>query len=197
MRKLALLAGLAAAFFWAAAAHAAPARVVFIRHAEKTGYDNQLSEKGFRRARALVDFFISNTAVNAYGAPAAIYAAAPKHEDSSIRSIQTVTPLAKAVRLEINKDFTRGETRKLARSIMTDPAYEGRLVVVCWQHAALVDAVWDLAEESGAGQAFLGNLPSEWPDEVFDRAWVVDFYRGKAVSFKDIPQRLLPGDSSK
>jgi len=198
MRKLLLSAAFAAAaLFCSAAAFAAPAQVIFIRHAEKPGNSNELSEKGFRRAQALVKFFLSEPAVTRYGPPAAIYAAAPKHEDSSIRSIQTVTPLAKAVRLSINKDFTRGETRKLARSIMQNPAYEGKMVLVCWQHGALVDAVRDLAEESGASQKLLKALPLEWPDEIFDRAWILDFDRGSAASFRNIPQRLLPGDSVK
>jgi hypothetical protein len=187
----------AAALFCSAASFAAPAQVIFIRHAEKPGNSNELSEKGFRRAQALVKFFLSDPAVNRYGPPAAIYAAAPKHEDSSIRSIQTVTPLAKAVQVRISKDFTRGETRKLARSIMQDPAYDGKMVLVCWQHAALVDAVRDLAEESGAAQKLLGALPVEWPDETFDRAWILDFDRGSAAYFRNIPQRLLPGDSVK
>jgi hypothetical protein len=198
MRKLLLPAIFAAAaLFCSGAAFAAPAQVVFIRHAEKPGNSNELSEQGFRRAQALVKFFLSEPAVNRYGPPAGIYAAAPKHEDSSIRSIQTVTPLAKALQLTINKNFTRGETRKLARSIMQNPAYDGKMVLVCWQHAALVDAIRDLAEESGASPKLLGVLPVEWPDETFDRAWILDFDRGSAAHFKNIPQRLLPGDSVK
>lgn len=38
-------------------------------------------------------------------------------------------------------------------------------------------------------------LPGEWPDARFDRAWIVDLYRGRVLSFQDIPQRLLSGDS--
>jgi len=197
MRKPVFFGVLAAALFCASTSFAAPAQVIFIRHAEKSGSSTELSEKGFRRAQALVKFFLAEPAVTRYGPPAAIYAAAPKHEDSSIRSIQTVVPLAKAVQVRINKDFTRGETRKLARSIMQDPAYEGRMVLVCWQHGALVDAVRDLAEESGASQKLLGALPVEWPDETFDRAWILDFDRAIAAYFRNIPQRLLPGDSVK
>lgn len=197
MKNSSFRAALVLVLFCVSGAFAAPAQVIFIRHAEKTGGSNELSEKGFRRAQALVNFFLSEPAVTRYGPPAGIYAAAPKHEDSSIRSIQTVTPLAKAVQVRVNKDFTRGETRKLARSIMENPAYEGKMVLVCWQHAALVDAIRDLAEESGASQKLLGALPVEWPDEIFDRAWILDFSRGKAAYFRNIPQRLLPGDSPK
>lgn len=187
----------AAALLCAAASHAAPSQVVIIRHAEKTGYDNELSEQGFKRARALVRFFASNPAVTRYGPPAAVYAAAPKHEDSSIRSIQTVTPLAEALGLKIKADYTRGQVGKLVRDIMENPAYEGRMVLVCWQHGAIPDIALELARYNGSAAPLQFSLPQSWPDEDFDRAWVLDLTRGKVISFKDIPQRLLPGDSSK
>lgn len=199
MRKtiLTFIFGAAAALACAAAAFAAPAQVIIIRHAEKPGYGSELSEQGFRRAQALVKFFQTGPAVTRYGAPAAIYAAAPKNEDSSIRSIQTVTPLARALRIDISADFTRGQTNKLARDIMEKPAYEGRMVLICWQHGHIPDVLRALAEYNNSGQAVQNSLPYEWPDGAFDRAWILDLYRGRVVSFKDVPQRLLPGDSVK
>ena len=199
MRKtlLALALGAAAALVCAAGAFAAPAQVVLIRHAEKPVNGSELSEQGFRRAEALVRFFQSAPAVTRYGTPAAIYAAAPKHEDSSIRAIQTVTPLALAVKLTINTSFTRGQTHKIVVDIMENPGYAGRMVLICWQHGAIVDIVRELAEYGNPGPAAQVSLPYEWPDKIFDRVWIVDLYRGRVVSFQDIPQSLLPGDSSK
>ncbi len=184
----------AAVFCCAAGALAAPAQVILIRHAEKPEYGNQLSERGFRRAEALVRFFRDEAAVTRYGAPAAIYAAAPKHEDSSIRSIQTVQPLADALGLAPLVKFTRGQAHKLAVDIMENPAYDGRMVLVCWQHGNLSDIVLELAEYGGATQT---ALPGEWPDKVYDRAWILDFDGGGVTAFSDIPQHLLPGDSKK
>lgn len=194
MRKtiLTLIFGTAAALGCAAPAFSAPAQVIIIRHAEKNEYGSELSEQGFRRAQALVKFFQTVPAVTRYGTPAAIYAAAPKNEDSSIRSIQTVTPLARALRIDINADFTRGQTHKLARAIMEEPAYEGRMVLICWQHGNIPNVIRYLAEYNNSGQAVLNSLPYEWPDEAFDRVWILDLYRGRVVSFKDVPQRLLP-----
>jgi len=186
----------AAALACAAPAFAAPAQVIIIRHAEKQEYGNQLSEKGYRRAEALVNFFLSVPAVTGYGTPVAIYAAAPKNEDSSIRSIQTVTPLARALNLKINTDFTRGQAHKLVRDIMENPRYTGRMVLVSWQHGHTTDIVRELAEYSPYGPAAEISLPGEWPDARFDRAWIVDLYRGRITSFKDVPQRVLPGDSN-
>ena len=186
----------AAALACGAPAFAAPAQVVIIRHAEKQEYGNQLSEKGFRRAEALVNFFLSVPAVTGYGTPVAVYAAAPKNEDSSIRSIQTVTPLARALNITINTDFTRGQAHKLVKDIMENPRYTGRMVLICWQHGHTTDIVRELAEYSPYGPAAEIFLPDEWPDAKYDRAWIIDRYRGRVTSFKDIPQRLLPGDSN-
>ena len=180
----------------AAPAFAAPAQVIIIRHGEKQEYGNQLSEKGYKRADALVNFFLSVPEVNEYGSPVAIYAAAPKNEDSSIRSIQTVTPLARALNITINTGFTRGQAHKLVRDIMENPRYTGRMVLISWQHGHIPDIVRELAEYSPYGPAAQLALPAEWPEARFDRAWIIDLYRGRVTSFKDIPQRLLPGDSN-
>jgi hypothetical protein len=37
--------------------------------------------------------------------------------------------------------------------------------------------------------------PNHWDDAVFDRLWLLDFDHGKPVRLRDLPQRLLPGDS--
>ncbi|MDP2864789.1 MAG: histidine phosphatase family protein [Elusimicrobiota bacterium] len=186
----------AAALACAAPAFAAPAQVIIIRHAEKQEYGNQLSEKGYRRADALVKFFLSVPAVTGYGTPVAIYAAAPKNEDSSIRAIQTVKPLARALGITLNTGFTRGQAHKLVKDIMENPKYTGRMVLVSWQHGHIPDIVRELAEYSSYGPAAQVTLPAVWPDASFDRVWIIDLYRGRVLSFKDIPQRLLPGDSN-
>ncbi|MEI7529679.1 MAG: histidine phosphatase family protein [Elusimicrobiota bacterium] len=190
-RTLFLLAVCAALALAAASAQAAPAQVILIRHAEKPAYGAGLSAQGFQRAQALVGFFRS------YEAPAAVYAMAPKHEDSSVRAIQTVTPLAQALGLTLNTEFTRGQKHKLVNAIMAAPEYEGRLVLVCWEHDALVDIAEEFAVYGGPGQQAQPAIPSYWAASVFDRAWVLNFAGGKLISFEDIPQRLLPGDSAR
>lgn len=181
-----------AALLGAGTAYAAPAQVIFIRHAEKPAAGPELSAQGFRRAEALVNFFKTNPAVTKYGTPAAIYAAAPKNEDSSVRSIQTVTPLARAIGVKVDASFTRGQTGKLVRAIMENPAYDGRLVLVCWQHERLVDAAAELAEYNNSSV----TIPLAWDSDAYDRAWVLDLKNGKVIAFRNIPQHLLPGDSN-
>lgn len=185
---------LSALLLCAGTAFAEPAQVVIIRHAEKPDTGPELNAQGWRRARALVKFFRQDPAVTRYGAPAGIYAAQPKHEDSSVRSIQTVTPLAEAIGVEINTDFTRGQAGRLVRDLMEDPAFDGRMVLVCWPHKYLPDIALELAEYNNSPRI---TIPLVWPDEAFDRAWVLDLKNGKVVAFKNVPQRLLPGDSVK
>lgn len=187
-----LQALLVAALIGAGTAAAEPAQVILMRHAEKPAVGPELSAQGFKRAEALVKFFRNNPAVTAYGTPVAIYAAAPKHEDSSVRSIQTVTPLARAIRVNIDTSFTRGQTNKIVRAIMEEPAYDGRMVLVCWQHTNLVEIAQNLAAYNNSPRV---SIPLVWPDETFDRVWILDLKSGKVTAFKDLPQRLLPGDS--
>ena len=174
---------------------AAPAQVIIIRHGEKPPQGNELSERGFQRAKALVKFFQTDSSVTRYGTPAAIYAMAPKDTGGSVRAIQTVAPLAGALELTINKDFTRDQTYELVKAIMENAEYKGRMVLICWEHKVIVDIAAALAAYGNSGQAVQDSLPVYWPDDVFDRAWVLDFTKNKVTSFRDIPQQLLPGDS--
>ena len=194
MMKLKIYLGLiAAVVLGAGTVFAAPAQVILIRHAEKPEVGAELNAQGFKRAQALVKFFRSEPAVTRYGTPVAIFAAAPKNEDSSIRSIQTVEPLAKAIRVKINTDFTRGQTNKITREIMENPAYDNCMVLIAWQHGNLVEIAQNIAEYNNSPRV---GIPAFWPDESFDRVWILDLSKGKVVSFKNIPQRLLPGDSN-
>lgn len=193
-----LLLSFAAWALLCGSAFAAPAQVILIRHAEKPAEGAELSPQGFRRADALVKFFQTNPAVKRYGLPVAIYAAAPKNEDSSVRSIQTVTPLSQAIGVRVDDRFTRGQTNKIVRDLMENPAYDGRMVLICWQHERIVEIAQNLAEYNGSPASVYNAIPTEWPAAAFDRAWIVDLSTsGKVTAFKNIPQRLLPGDSAK
>ena len=56
---------------------ATPAQILIIRHGEKSEDGNGLSERGFARARALVQFFSSQPSMLEFGTPVAIYAGSP------------------------------------------------------------------------------------------------------------------------
>ena len=161
-----------------------PAQVILIRHGEKPEVGNELNERGWQRAYALPGFFKNNASVNAFGAPGAIYAMAPKGEDGSVRAIQTVTPYAHDLDKKIHSDFKKMEIENLVHEIKTASQYDGKMVLICWEHKVIPQ----IAEAFG-----LSN-PQEW-GKVYDRAWVLTFRGSRVVDFKNVPQRLLPGDS--
>lgn len=179
-----LLACLAGAKVWAM-----PAQVVILRHAEKPSGEEgtELNAKGFKRAKALVGFFKRNPEINQFGSPVAIYSMAPKDANGSIRSIQTMIPLSEALGLEINQKFPKKKYALMVKEIITSPQYEGQLVVICGAH----DILRDIARALGAVRA------PKWDSEIFDRIWVLNFSEERFSSFRNLPQNLLPGDSSR
>ncbi len=165
-----------------------PAQVILIRHAEKPETGPDLSDRGRERAQALVDFFKTNPAVTRHGVPAAIYAGAPVSEGKSLRPIETVTPLSQSLGIKINENFTRETGAQMANDVMHNPDCAGKTALICWNHGNLPDLLKNFGWDSG---------PGKWPGgDVFDRVWILNFENGKPVSFEDIPQHLLPGDSA-
>ncbi len=180
-------AALSSPFLLAANADSGPAQVIIIRHAEKPPVGNHLNDRGRARAQALVGFFKNNPEVTQDGPPAAIYAMKPSSDDGSFRPIETVTPLAQSLGLSIIEDYAKKDGQAMVQAIMSNASYVGKMVLICWEHHDIVNLVHDLGWDSG---------PDSWKGDVFDRAWILNFENGKPVSFKDVPQRLLPGDSS-
>ena len=164
---------------------ATPAQVIIIRHAEKPDSGSELSKRGWRRAHALVGYFEKNPQVTQYGTPVAIYAMAPKEEGGSVRAIETVTPLADDLGLDLQEGFTKKEVDDVADEILNAAEYDGKMVLICWAHKPIPDLVEALGWDSG---------PDEWPDSVYDRTWVLNFSGDKVSSFEELPQHLLPGD---
>src|SRR6476659_2168979 len=104
--------GLLLILIFASRAFSEPAQVIIIRHGEKPDPEGaELSLKGRERAAALVPYFLGDSDVLEFGPPVAIYAQAQneKKKESSVRSIQTVTPLAEALHLEVNHSIKRDD----------------------------------------------------------------------------------------
>ena len=159
-----------------------PAQVVLMRHAEKNDPEEVLSLKGRERAMALVPFFNGNPKVLSYGLPAAVYAAPLP------RTIQTVKPLADNMKLAVIDSFSKSQIQSLVSDILENPDYEGKMVMICWSHPDLPK----IASLLGAKK-----LPKSWSEETYDRLWVLNFDEEGHVAFKDLPQKLLYGESPK
>jgi hypothetical protein len=172
----------------ASAAFAQPAEIVIIRHAEKPPDGNHLSLAGRERAAALVPYFLETPELLEFKPPVAIYAQAPKKDTSSMRSVETVKPLAEALKLPINETYFRDDYRRMLAEIIARKDYEGRTVLICWEHKVILDIAKELGVE---------NAPNKWPAGTYDRTWVINFRPGQKPQLRDLPQRLMYGDSER
>ena len=164
-----------------------PQSILVIRHAEKPAdvSDIHLSPEGKKRAEAILELF-QKTAARPDPFPTPDFIFATKASKHSNRPVETVTPLAKALKLEVNAGYANDDYPKLAEELYTNPKYEGKTVLVCWHHGNLPE----LAVALGAA-----GVPDKWKDAVFDRVWVVTFdEKAKARPLTKRPQGLTPGD---
>jgi len=175
-----------------------------IRHAEKPGgrfagvtewgetNAHGLSVRGWQRAGALCCLFAP-----AYGPlqnallakPAFIFASASVDDPTpgnsrSRRSLETVSPLAQRMGVEVGLSFSKGEEKALAEAAQACPGP----VLIAWQHENI----------STIAHAILGAkiAPQTWPPDRFDVIFVftLDPLAG-TYSFAQVPQCLLAGDS--
>lgn len=164
-----------------------PAQVMIIRHAEKTARTNELSIKGKERAAALVPYFLETPELIRFGRPAAIYTSLNRQPDSSQLAKDTVTALSESLHLPVRDKFESHEYKKMVDEIKNNPAYTGKLVIICWEH----NHIPEIARSFGALQT-----PSTWSSNVYDRTWVITFQpSGKAI-FQNLAQKLMFGDAS-
>jgi hypothetical protein len=180
--------GLAIVLVAASAALAQPAEIIIIRHADKPLDGNHLSLRGRERAAALVPYFLETPELLEFKTPVAIYAQAAKKNTSSMRSIETVKPLADALKLPIIETYLRDDYRKMLTEIMASKEYEGHTVLICWEHNVIIE----IAKELGAE-----NVPASWPGSTYDRTWVISLKPGQNPRFKDLPQKIMYGDSER
>ncbi len=167
--------------FLSPAIFAMPASIILMRHGEKPDQGNELSERGWQRAKALPTLF------DRIGSPVALYGMSPKNDDGSIRAIQTLKYVAEKFKLVIQSDFNKKETVQLISDIKKNKIYDGKIVVICWEHKYIIE----IAQLLGVTQ----NI--NWPGKQFDRYWRLDYSpQGVLTHYQDLPERLLPGDSS-
>jgi broad specificity phosphatase PhoE len=166
-----------------------PRQVLLIRHAEKPADDASvhLSADGVKRAEVLHRLFEPAADRPApFPTPDVIFAA--KDSKHSHRSVETVTPLAKRLKLPVNSTYRDEEFAALAREVVQNPRYAGKTVLVCWHHGTMPE----LAARLGAADA-----PAAWKGSVFDRVWQISSAENGAAKFRDRPQQLIPGDAAR
>ncbi len=163
---------------------ATPAQIIIVRHGEKLDdQHNDLSPQGCERAFQLTNFFKN------YQQVVAIYAQGVKKATSSIRPLETIAPTAKMLSLKINNSFLRDDVSGISHEILTSSAYQGKTVLIVWEHSAILD----LAPALGVRLA--ANL-QKWPDSIFDQAWVITYQNSdpKKASLQIVAETVLPTD---
>lgn len=165
---------------------AAPAQIIIIRHGEKIDDSHRdLSPKGCQRAYLLTDFFKKFKSV------AGVYAQGIKKAGGSIRSLETIAPTAKTLGIKINNLFLKDDLAALAHQILTSPSFQGKTVLISWEHSAILNLVPAL------GIKLPENL-NHWPSTVFDQAWIISYTDNDAKkgSLEIMAEHVLPTDIS-
>jgi hypothetical protein len=151
-----------------------PAHIILIRHADKPAdpADPHLSAAGVKRAGQLVSFVTTDPAMTRLGSPVAVFATHTTRDANGQRTQETVAPLAKALKLPVLAPYLGKDYAELARSILGNPAYAGKTILVCWNH-----------EEIPQLAAALGVTPEppKWKGSVFDLVYVISYHKGHAV----------------
>ena len=173
----------------AATAAAQPSRIILLRHAEKPVNDAEihLSDRGRQRALALEGWSTNSPVWGTNERPVAVFACKPTVKAPSRRSVETITPLAAQLKLPVQTPFPAKNPDALAHQILTDPALNGKTVVICWAR----DEIPQLA-----GCLGIKSNDLKWHKNVFDRVWLITFQDSTAV-LSDLPQHVLTGDAEK
>jgi len=170
-----------------------PAHVMIIRHAEDPGDDKTkdprgLSDAGELRATSLHKLFEDpRKDHSALPRPDFIFAATSGKD--SARSELTVSKLpGHLTNVAVNTSYKNDDWPKLVHDLLTDPKYAGKNILISWHHSNASKMVKEFKATP---------VPKHWPDDVYDRVWMVSFDKQGKATFEDLPQDLLPKDAKK
>lgn len=158
------------------AASSRPARLLVMRHAEKTGdkRDMHLSAAGQQRAERLATYI-----PQAFGLPDFLVAAMmSKHSN---RSYETLVPLSRATGVAIDERYKDTDALDLAEALTRDGVYAGKLGVISWHHSALPGLLAALGAPGG-------TYPAEWDPDVFDLIVDINYRAGATPLVRQISE---------
>jgi uncharacterized membrane protein (DUF2068 family) len=152
----------------------APAQVILIRHADQPAdpRNPHLSQAGVERAEQLVSFITTDPMMTRFGLPVAVFATRITKHGNGLRTQETVAPLARVLGLPVQAPFLSEEFAALAKSVLGNPAYAGKTVLVCWNHKEIPQ----LAAALG-----VRPKPPKWKSGVFDLVYVISYHEGRVT----------------
>ena len=149
-----------------------PARLIVLRHAEKTSdrRDRNLSPAGLERAARLVPYVLET-----FGRPDFLIAA--KSSDRSRRPVETIEPLAAALGLEIKGKFDDDEFDGLVAALGAKPAYRSKFGVISWRHSDIPNLVATLGAPAD-------TFPAEWGESDYTTLVDISYSSDSKVTAK-------------
>ncbi|MBS0615457.1 MAG: hypothetical protein JSR58_02765 [Verrucomicrobia bacterium] len=190
MRKLFALLCCSASLF------SLPAQVLIVRHAEKDPVTRGLTAQGEERAAALAYYLTQTNYLLGFGPPAALFAsrAVPISDRIVPRTIETLMPLSQLMGMPIHSPYNGYQVNEMANLILNNPKYNGKNIVICWNHSSIHDLV----------NAFGYQLPFDctfnqhkYPDCRFDLVISLIYPIPPGTTFATVYfQQLLFGDIS-
>jgi hypothetical protein len=180
-----------------APAFAAPARIIILRHGEKAGAW-KLCGVGQARADALAATYLGRNAAQSLFAvgeePAAFLAI-------TLHTLELAAPAAATWDLPVtmfsvlpqkgadvfDKAFDR-RTQEAAAELLANPAWQGKTVVMVWEHKHIANAKL-VAKSPGEAVTLrqllqldrLKDVPETWPSGNYDYFWIVDYAGGSGT----------------
>jgi hypothetical protein len=176
------------------------AKILIIRHAEKPPEagspagvtedgvvdPESLTARGWQRAGALACLLAPRRGRlqdPALATPQMIFASEHSSDQGSQRSLQTIRPLARTLKIE-PRTFKKNALEKVASAALSSPG----IVLISWQHE-------DIPTIAGFIPCNDGTIPQKWPGDRFDLVWVFDLDPSSAsYRFSQVTQQLLEGD---
>ncbi len=183
MPRLSLAIGLAAlaGLLGAEAAQAQPSRVIILRHGEKTD-GPKLCKVGKLRAQALAAQYLGKDApgtdaIFGKGERPAAFFAVTKHTQ------ETAQPSAESwgQQLTVFSEGGLDAETKGAAAALASAAYNGKVVVVVWEHKHIAGEDSSGKEDPDTLRALLkldqipgADVPVKWEGDNYDDFWIVD-----------------------
>jgi hypothetical protein len=172
---------------------AAPSRIIILRHGEKAD-DWKLCEVGEQRAKALALNYLGKDAAKSLFAggdePAFFFAITLHTLELATPAVTTwskplilysVLPARDGDKKEFTKQLNR-RTQDAARNILTNPALNGKTIVMVWEHKHIANEKLEAKfenEQVTLRQLFkldiLPGVPKTWPSDNYDYFWIVEF----------------------
>lgn len=172
---------------------AVPRRIIILRHGEKQN-SYQLSPQGQRRSLALRSYYLGKDARKSLfpkgAGPDGIFAI-------TLHTLELISPAAQSWNLPLHlysvvplpnlnqQDFTlqlNQRTREAAHAVLTDPRWDGKTVVMVWEHKHIANQ--SLEEEFPKQKVTLRQLlnldtlpqaPKSWDGDNYDYFWIIDY----------------------